>query len=111
MCEEGGRDTVVNGYRIYSVYIELERFFFWELNPQNIWYSGQQVVEEIMDVQRPGCPPEFLFVPITETYESYRNANLVGKAMPMLRTRYDQSTGLSPNNPRQQVSHSAGCHF
>ncbi|XP_064609284.1 dual oxidase 2-like [Liolophura sinensis] len=65
-------------------------------------FFGQQVVEEIMDVQRPGCPPEFLFVPITEKYLRY--ANLTGKAMPLLRTRYDQSTGLSPNNPRQQLN-------
>ncbi|XP_060062787.1 dual oxidase 2-like [Ylistrum balloti] len=66
-------------------------------------YFGQQVVEEVLDSQRPGCPREFENVPIPKDHPF----NPEGKdnlAMPFLRTRYDASTGYSPNNPRQQLN-------
>lgn len=63
--------------------------------------AGQQVVEEILDAQRPGCPPEYFDIPIPADHP-YHNRTTV-KAMPFLRSRYDMRTGQSPNNPRQQV--------
>ncbi|WAR00874.1 DUOX2-like protein [Mya arenaria] len=67
--------------------------------------SGQQVVEEILDAQRPGCPREFFNIPVkhnvTPTYDPERKGDV---EMPVLRSRYDQRTGLSPNNPRQQLN-------
>ena len=60
---------------------------------------GQQVVEEILDAQRPGCPPEYMNIKIPDGHSKYTEAS----QMPFLRSRYDMRTGLSPNNPRQQV--------
>ncbi|KAJ8953259.1 hypothetical protein NQ318_015841 [Aromia moschata] len=52
-----------------------------------------------------GCPtasvpPEYFNIDIPENHR-YRPYHSV---MPLLRTRYDQRTGYSPNNPRQQTS-------
>ena len=60
------------------------------------------MVEEVLDAQRPGCPPEYFNVPLPENHE-YRNENPGLDEMPFLRSRYDMNSGLSPNNPRQQV--------
>ncbi|XP_043487025.1 dual oxidase-like [Polistes fuscatus] len=60
-------------------------------------FFGQQVVEEILDAQRPACPPEYINIEMTKPEGKI-------KQMPVLRTRYDQSTGTSPNNPRQQLN-------
>lgn len=66
------------------------------------YFLGQHVVEEILDAQRPACPPEYINIEIPDNH-SYRTNNY--KEMPVLRTRYDERTGQSPNNPRQQVSY------
>nr|AXN93676.1 dual oxidase [Scylla paramamosain] len=66
-------------------------------------FFGQQVVEEIVDAQGAGCPPEYHNIPIEEGHE-YRRHPPHMREMPFLRTRYDATTGLSPNNPRQQLN-------
>lgn len=62
-------------------------------------------MEEILDAQRPGCPREFFNIKvdpdITPHFDPARKGDI---EMPVLRSRYDQRTGYSPNNPRQQVS-------
>ncbi|KAK9695605.1 Ferric reductase like transmembrane component [Popillia japonica] len=63
-------------------------------------FFGQQVVEEILDAQRPACPPEYFNIKIPDNHP-YRATH---SEMPLLRTRYDQRTGYSPNNPRQQLN-------
>ncbi len=65
---------------------------------------GQQVVEEILDAQRGGCPVEYENVPIPEWHE-FRNTEETKhlKEMPFVRTRYSFNTGFSPNVPREQV--------
>ncbi|XP_012225863.2 dual oxidase 2-like isoform X2 [Linepithema humile] len=65
-------------------------------------FFGQQVVEEILDAQRPACPPEYININIPENHR-YRD-KLEHTTMPVLRTRYDHRTGHSPNNPRQQLN-------
>ncbi|XP_068083975.1 dual oxidase 1-like [Anabrus simplex] len=65
-------------------------------------FFGQQVVEEILDAQRPACPPEYFNIHIPLDH-SYRNENMHSE-IPFLRTRYDMRTGFSPNNPRQQLN-------
>ncbi|XP_026827307.1 dual oxidase 2 isoform X2 [Ooceraea biroi] len=65
-------------------------------------FFGQQVVEEILDAQRPACPPEYINIDIPEGHP-YRSKPGHTK-MPVLRTRYDHRTGHSPNNPRQQLN-------
>lgn len=64
-------------------------------------FFGQQVVEEILDAQRPGCPPEYFNIEIQEKHELSKTKK---EAMPFLRSRWSQSTGHSPGNPRQQVT-------
>jgi len=59
------------------------------------------VVEEILDTQRAACPPEYINIKIPNKHP-YKNKTKHTE-MPVLRTRYDQQTGYSPNNPRQQV--------
>lgn len=70
--------------------------------------QGQQVVEEILDAQRPGCPPEYFNIPIP-TGDPLYDPNSTGTVeIPLLRNRYNQAiTGFSPNFPRQQVSYIA----
>ncbi|XP_033120692.1 dual oxidase-like isoform X2 [Anneissia japonica] len=64
-------------------------------------FFGQQVVEEILDAQRPSCPPEYFNIPIPEGHKFKVTEDF---SMPFLRTRYDENTGKSPNNPRQQLN-------
>lgn len=66
-------------------------------------FFGQQVVEEVLDAQRPGCPPEYFNIELPEKHQ-LRNETKK-KAMPLLRSRWSQETGHSPGNPRQQVAH------
>ena len=61
------------------------------------------MVEEILDAQRPGCPPEYFNIPIPKGHEKFDKEDTGDKYIPFLRSRYDQTTGYSPNNPRQQV--------
>nr|CAD7401821.1 unnamed protein product [Timema poppensis] len=65
-------------------------------------FFGQQVVEEILDAQRPACPPEYFNVKVPDNH-TYRHKP-GHTMMPVLRTRYDMRTGFSPNNPRQQLN-------
>ena len=68
-------------------------------------FFGQQVVEEILDAQRAGCPPEYFNVPIPEGHEFGSTGKIPGKSvMPLLRSRYAQSSGPGPGNPRQQLN-------
>lgn len=54
-------------------------------------FFGQQVVEEILDAQRPGCPREFFNVPVSEAVQETLNPeNKENLEMPFLRSRYDQ---------------------
>lgn len=65
-------------------------------------FFGQQVVEEILDAQRAACPPEYFNIKIPEWHEFRKTPKHM--ELPVLRTRYDQRTGLNPNNPRQQLN-------
>ena len=65
-------------------------------------------MEEILDAQRAGCPPEYINLHIPKGHPQYDPAGVGGKELPLLRTRYDMTTGYSPNNPRQQVK--VQCH-
>jgi len=67
-------------------------------------FFGQQVVEEILDAQLQGCPPEFFNIPIPKGHPEYDPEAEGGREMPFQRTRYDQRTGYSPNVPREQLN-------
>ena len=66
--------------------------------------AGQQVVEEILDAQRAGCPPEYFNMRIPLCHPLYDRDCRGDREIPFLRTRYDFGTGYNPNNPRQQVA-------
>ena len=61
------------------------------------------MVEEILDAQRAGCPIEYFNIPIPKGHPKFDPHDKGDRHIPFLRSRYDQRTGLSPNNPRQQV--------
>ncbi|XP_008543644.1 dual oxidase isoform X1 [Microplitis demolitor] len=65
-------------------------------------FFGQHVVEEILDAQRPACPPEYFNIKVPEGHRYRKKPGHT--EMPVLRTRYDERTGHSPNNPRQQLN-------
>lgn len=67
-------------------------------------FFGQQVVEEILDAQRPGCPPEYFNIKIPKNHPIHDPDITKVQSMPLLRSRYDMNTGKSPNNPRQQLN-------
>lgn len=63
------------------------------------------MVEEVLDAQRPGCPPEYFNISVPKGHPDL-DPNSDGRIMiPLLRSRYDMGrTGYSPNSPREQVS-------
>ncbi|PIK44178.1 dual oxidase 1 precursor [Apostichopus japonicus] len=75
-------------------------------------FFGQQVVEEILDAQRPGCPPEYFNIKIPEDYEAFQDVTVVNRErqnqirteLPLLRSRYSFQTGYAPNVPREQLN-------
>lgn len=60
-------------------------------------------MEEILDAQRPGCPPEYFNVKVPK-HHHYNPHQLDDMEMPVLRSRYSMHTGYSPSVPREQVS-------
>ncbi|XP_068222962.1 dual oxidase-like isoform X2 [Palaemon carinicauda] len=66
-------------------------------------YFGQQVVEEILDSQGRACPPEYFNIDIKPSHRYRKNSPHL-EQLPFHRTRYDRTSGLSTNNPRQQLN-------
>ncbi|RWS24761.1 dual oxidase 2-like protein [Leptotrombidium deliense] len=65
-------------------------------------YFGQQVVEEILDSRRPSCPPEYIHLDVPKDHLYYKT--MKHTKMAVIRSRYDEKSGHSPNNPRQQLN-------
>lgn len=65
---------------------------------------GQQVVEEILDAQAPGCIPEYEFIKVPKCHPLYDPDCRGERFIPFLRNRYDFQTGYAPNNPRMQLN-------
>ena len=70
----------------------------------HVQWFGQQLVEEIMDGQRPGCPPEYHNIPIPACDPLYDPECAGNKAMPFRRARYHLETGRGPALPRNQLN-------
>ena len=77
----------------------------------NLKSAGQQVVEEILDAQRAGCPREYENIDIPEDHfyrVEAKNPDFGPsrdiEVMPFVRSRYSFNTGYSPNVPREQVN-------
>ena len=96
--------TFIHWRTFHALYLRIQKktfhitFILYHLS----FCTGQQVVEEILDAQRPACPPEYFNIQIPK-YHSYHTNKPYHSEIPVLRTRYDMRTGFSPNNPRQQV--------
>ena len=67
-------------------------------------YPGQQVVEEMLDAQRPGCIPEYENMRVPKCHALYDPDCRSERIIPFLRNRYDFGTGYHPNNPRMQLN-------
>ena len=65
---------------------------------------GQQVVEEMLDAQRPGCIPEYEDMHIPKCHRLFDPDCRADRYIPFLRNRYDFRTGYSPNVPRMQLN-------
>ena len=67
-------------------------------------FAGQQVVEEMLDAQRPGCIPEYENMRVPKCHRLYDPDCRSERVIPFLRNRYDFRTGYNPNNPRMQLN-------
>ena len=68
------------------------------------YYLGQVVSAEILMASDHGCPIEMHQIKIDKCDEMYDEKCQGDSTMPFHRAKYDQSTGQSPNNPREQVT-------
>ncbi|KAJ3340743.1 Dual oxidase 1 [Gonapodya sp. JEL0774] len=67
-------------------------------------FFGQQVVEEILDAQRPHCPVEYFNIPIPKGDPLYDPKSTGDAIIPLLRNRYEATTGHAINGPRVQIN-------
>ncbi|XP_036432005.1 dual oxidase 2 [Colossoma macropomum] len=69
-------------------------------------FFGYHVVLEIAESRRPGCPPEFMHIPVSPNDPVFGSNSLTHRVLlPFQRAQWDHTTGKSPNNPRTQVNH------
>ncbi|XP_072529795.1 dual oxidase 1 [Salminus brasiliensis] len=69
-------------------------------------FFGYHVVSEIAESRRPGCPPEFMHIPVSPDDPVFGSNSTSHKVLlPFQRAQWDHETGKSPNNPRTQVNH------
>lgn len=67
------------------------------------WPLGFHVLYEIAESQRPGCPPEFMNIPVPKDDPIFGHNSTEEVLLQFQRVQWDQSSGQSPNNPRKQV--------
>lgn len=71
-------------------------------NPPALW-AGYHVLSDLVSVETPGCPAEFLNIYIPRgdpVFDPDKRGNVV---LPFQRSRWDRNTGQSPSNPRDLV--------
>ena len=61
-------------------------------------------MEDMLDVQLPGCIPEYENMPVPKCHPLFDPNCQSERYIPFLRSRYDFRTGYSPGNPRQQLN-------
>ncbi|XP_038562804.1 dual oxidase 1 isoform X2 [Micropterus salmoides] len=67
-------------------------------------FFGYHVTFEIFDSRTPGCPPEFMNIPVPEGDPVF-DPTATGKVLlPFQRGPWDKESGQSPSNPRTQVN-------
>lgn len=68
-------------------------------------FFGQVVSSEILQASEAGCPIEMHKISIEKCDEMYDKECRGDKFMPFQRAGYDDSTGQSPNSPREQLNY------
>uniref|UniRef100_A0A3Q3KNH6 NAD(P)H oxidase (H2O2-forming) n=1 Tax=Mastacembelus armatus TaxID=205130 RepID=A0A3Q3KNH6_9TELE len=67
-------------------------------------FFGYHVAFEIFDSRAPGCPPEFMNIPVPKGDPVF-DPTATGKVLlPFQRGPWDKESGQSPSNPRTQVN-------
>nr|XP_020479328.1 dual oxidase 1-like isoform X1 [Monopterus albus] len=67
-------------------------------------FFGYHVAFEIFDSRTPGCPPEFMNIPVPKGDPVF-DPTATGKVLlPFQRGPWDKESGQSPSNPRTQVN-------
>ncbi|XP_042268972.1 dual oxidase 1 isoform X1 [Thunnus maccoyii] len=67
-------------------------------------FFGYHVAFEILNSRAPGCPPEFMNIPVPKGDPIF-DPTATGKVMlPFQRGPWDKESGQSPSNPRTQVN-------
>lgn len=66
-------------------------------------FSGYHVAFELFDSRTPGCPPEFLNIPIPEGDPIFDPTGTGTVLLPFQRGPWQKDSGQSPSNPRIQV--------
>lgn len=71
-------------------------------------FFGYHVLSDLVSVERPGCPAEFLNIripPGDPVFDPQRRGDVV---LPFQRSRWDPKTGQSPSNPRDLTNEVTG---
>ncbi|XP_052039385.1 dual oxidase 1 [Apodemus sylvaticus] len=71
-------------------------------------FFGYHVLSDLVSVETPGCPAEFLNInipPGDPVFDPDKRGNVV---LPFQRSRWDHNTGQSPSNPRDQSNQVTG---
>ncbi|XP_061825723.2 dual oxidase 1 [Nerophis lumbriciformis] len=67
-------------------------------------FFGHHVAFEIINSQIPGCPPEFMNIPVPRGDPVFDPTGTGEVLLPFQRGKWDKDTGQSPSNPRTQVN-------
>lgn len=65
--------------------------------------SGYHVAFEIVDSRIPGCPPEFMNIPVPKGDPVFDPTAIGEVLLPFQRGPSDKNSGQNPSNPRIQV--------
>ncbi|XP_059558432.1 dual oxidase 1 isoform X1 [Myotis daubentonii] len=71
-------------------------------------FFGYHVLSDLVSIERPGCPAEFLniHIPLGDpVFDPHRRGDVV---LPFQRSRWDPKTGQSPSNPRDLTNEVTG---
>ncbi|XP_060228150.1 dual oxidase 2 [Meriones unguiculatus] len=71
-------------------------------------FFGYHVLSDLVSVEKPGCPAEFLNIHIPRgdpVFDPDKRGNVV---LPVQRSRWDRKTGQSPSNPRDLTNQVTG---
>ncbi|XP_034541530.1 dual oxidase 1 [Notolabrus celidotus] len=67
-------------------------------------FFGYHVAFEIFDTRSPGCPPEFMNIPVPKGDPVFDPTATGEVLLPFQRMMWEKESGQSPGNPRRQVN-------